>query len=809
MNRARFVWTGLCLSASSFAVSEGFATARSLEARQSARVDGPTTAGASDDSSDDTAALSPGFGAWPPAEAAEQRARETRLLAALDPASLARWHEEVASFPHVAGSPGDARMIAFLAESFERLGLEVEVHPFVAYLPAPLEARLELLTPTAALLPLIEQALPGVPGSEAEGLDFGWNAYSGSGTVEGELVYANYGRKEDFEELARLGVPVAGRIVIARYGGNYRGYKAYYAEAAGAAGLVIYTDPRDSGFEKGLVWPEGGWANDSCIQRGSILTLPWVGDPLTPGIEATPDAARLDPDEVALPKIPVQPIGWSAAVQLLAPMRGKSAPKEWQGGLPLRYRLTGGPGVRARLMVRQERRLVSSANVLASLRGRDAGGGDPEARGAPLGARILVGSHHDAWSYGASDPTSGLIAVLEAARVCVEDARRHGRMRRTLTFAAWGAEEFGIIGSGEYVESRRAELIRDGVLYVNLDAAANGLRFGAAATPEARRLVSEVLAVVPQPRRAESDPDGLVSAAPIEAAPIEYRGSVLEAWAPDAAAALQGADWVPSGGLPSRFGELGGGSDHAAFLAWTAMPAVNLSAFGAEGTAYHSNYDDLQWYRATVGSDYASALLVARVATLAAARAAEAPLVPIALAAGPAAAQGHLEAIQRTLVESAKTVAEADAAAPASSSNGAHQDDVVGSEAAVSQLRAVATIFAELAARAASLEAELESRAPELATIDGHRRNLNELLLAWPRAWLDEAGLPGRPWFKNLYVAPNETSGYASWALPGIQKALADGDSKALVVELERLRRVAERLTLLAARLEAACAEGE
>jgi N-acetylated-alpha-linked acidic dipeptidase len=750
-----------------------------------------------------------GLAQWPSEDAEEQLAREARLLAAISPERLSAWHDAVASFPHVAGTPGDSRMVALLAEAFGAMGLEVEVHPFVAYLTRPIEARLALVSPAEVELSLKEVALPGVPTTALAELDFGWNAYSGSGTVEAELVYANYGRKEDFEALARLGVDCTGKLVIARYGGNYRGFKAKYAEEAGAAGLVIYTDPRDSGYGKGFVWPEGGWANDTCIQRGSIVTLPWIGDPLTPGVEATADAPRLDPESVALPRIPVQPIGWAAALQLLGPMRGESAPQDWQGGLPLRYRLTGGPDVRARLTVRQERALVRSANVLATLRGRDAGGDAEGARGTPFGPRVLIGSHHDAWGYGASDPTCGLIAVLEAARVFSEDAHEHGRLRRSITFAAWGAEEFGIIGSAEYVESRRAELTRDGVLYVNLDAASNGLTFSAAATPEARALVADALASVPQPVRvaaATADDAGAAASAPAAAQgalqgfdvagpdgargtttsvalPIVYRGTVLETWAPDSA-----PDGAADAALRAPFGELGGGSDHAPFLALTGIPGVNLSAHGAEGTAYHSIYDDLVWYRATVGADYASARMIARATAVIAARAAEAPLAAISLVCGPAAAAQHLAGL------APPTEGSVDASVAAEDTGA---------------WTATTAAFTELTTRATALETELTACAAELTRVEGHRRAVDELLRAWPRAWLDEAGLPGRTWFKNLYVAPDETSGYASWTLPGLRRAVLSGDSAATRLELERLQSVAARLAALLERLAAELREGE
>ena len=245
---------------------------------------------------------------------------------------------------------------------------------------------------------LREDVLPEDPYSGDPALDFGWNAYSGSGDVTAEVVYANHGTKQDFARLAELGVDVAGKIVVARYGGNFRGYKAKFAEQAGAAGLVMYLDPKDYGYVRGLMWPQGGWANGSTIQRGALLTLPYPGDPLTPFVPATvPPAAdgalpegagRLDPAAVAFPTLPVQPVGWAGAREILSRMQGAAVPAEWQGGLPFNYRLTGGAGLRLHLKVEQERRLVHTANVVATLRGERLPGRDGDRRLPPR--RLVV-----------------------------------------------------------------------------------------------------------------------------------------------------------------------------------------------------------------------------------------------------------------------------------------------------------------------------------------------------------------------------------------------------------------------------------
>lgn len=653
------------------------------------------------------AALPLGLERWPAESRGQRLDRDRALVRAIDGAALARWHELVASIPHAAGTAGDAEVIARLVSSFEGLGLEVERHDFVAYLSEPISASLDVLSPVEESLPLEEAALPGSSFSAADDLGplrRGWNAYSGSGVAEGEVVYANYGRREDFLRLSELGVDCTGKIVVARYGGNFRGYKAKYAELAGAAGLIIYTDPRDSGFGRGIETPEGGWANCDQIQRGSLLTVPWAGDPLTPDVEAKADAERLDPTEIDLPTIPVQPVGWFAASQIMRRMRGDSVPGEWQGGLPFRYRLSGGAELRVRLAVEQRRRLVPTANVVATLRGTES---DPDDAG------VLIGCHHDAWIYGADDPTSGLIGVLECARVLSAAAQEHGAPRRTITFAAWGAEEHGIIGSTEWVEGNLERLRAKGALYINLDAAASGLRVGISASPTLETLLQGAAAVVPHP----------------------LGGTALEQW--------QGAREE----LP-RVGFLGGGSDHVSFLAKAALPSASVGARGAPGTAYHSLYDDLAWYRRVVGSDYASAALVARMTAVAADRAARAPVLPFGIEEPIREAAGALESM---LAELAPLDAKGRALELLGSMRGQEES-------------------------ARKIEAMLDAAARGSAT--GERRGrINAALRSLERVWLVEGGLPGRPWFQNRFTAPDETSGYASWSLPEIRAALLRQDA--------------------------------
>ena len=617
---------------------------------------------------------------WQPPNRAAHQAYEKQLVDAVDATSLRNFHSVLAGRPHRAGTPGDAAVIEFIAKTFADAGLEVEKQELWLYLAKPISGELEVVAPER--IPLAVKEEPVDEYSKDPALDIGWNAFSGSGEAVGEVVYANYGRKEDFAKLRELGIDIKGKIVIARYGGNFRGYKAKFAEADGAAGLVIYTDPHDAGYFRGLGWPEGGYANLNSIQRGSILTLPYRGDPLTPGVPATKDAQRLDPDGIAFPKIPVQPVGWKAAQEILRRMKGEEVLQEWQGALPFRYRLAGGPDLKVRIKVEQKRELTRTFNVTGTLRGAKF----PD-------ELVVVGSHHDAWCHGAGDPTAGTMLVLEAAR-CF--AKSNARPARTIIFAAWAAEEYGIMGSTEWVEQHRDRLSKHCVAYLNLDMAAMGPVVRSACAPALKTLMNACVA-------AET-------------------GKELE-----------------------KFGNLGGGSDHIGFYCHLGIPSASLGGGGSRGVSYHTLYDNLAWYRRIVGEDYAPAAKLTRIVNRFAVRLANADLLPLDPARVVADMGGHVQELQKkfevklaNLETACKTLADVYPSA---------QDDILE--------RLGACDAAELA-------------------------RLNALLLGLERQWIHATGLPGRPWYRNLYAASDEDSGYAAWMLPGLRRAAERKDAAAL-----------------------------
>lgn len=686
---------------------------------------------------------------------------EQALLDAVNTERLSDWHDMVAAVPHRAGTPGDAHVVDELVAAFTAMGLEVERHEFHALLAEPVSASLSIVAPETIELPLIEEVLSEDSYSAHDDLEMGWNAYSASGDVTAKVVYVNHGRKEDFERLQTLGVSCEGRIVLARYGGNFRGYKAKFAEAAGAAGLIIFTDPKDSGWGRGLSYPEGGFAHPSHIQRGSILTVPWTGDPLTPYAEATADAERLDVDAIALPKIPVQPVSWSAAQQILSRMTGASVPGDWQGGLPFRYRLTGGDELQVRLAVEQQRKIMPTWNVLATLRGTV----EPE-------REVIIGSHHDAWNCGAVDPTCGLICVLEAAQAFVDSGLSP---RRSITFAAWGAEEFGIIGSSEWVEANEARLRENAVAYFNLDAAVTGPNFGASASPSLQRLIAEVagaVAAVP-PNDVNADDanpggDADTTAASPRSVLADWRGRSQHA----------GADDLPA------LGDLGGGSDFVTFLARAGVPSASLSAGGSAGTAYHGNHDTLAWYRQVVGDDYEPARMVTQITALLAARLADAPLLPLDPSMVGIETKRHLTDLTAR-----------------GRSNGLF---AAGDQAVAPELKRLRTRANKVQQRGQQIRAEL-ARAQEANELDDKALDqINTLLLALDRTWLDDEGLQDRPWYGNLFAAPDEDSGYAPWMLPALRWVIEHEEASALPAVEKRYLAVFARIHKLLDKLEKA-----
>ena len=505
----------------------------------------------------------------------------------IDKSSFKKHLKKLTERPHVVGSEGNAEVIRYIGQVMDDAGFKVTNYPYDVYLPnKPGKSLIEIVTPSRDVLNQKEDIIPGDPFTQDPELWKGWNAFSGSGDVTAEVVYANYGRKQDFEQLKELGVEVKGKIVIARYGGNFRGYKAKFAEANGAAGLIIFTDPQDSGFTRGLVYPEGPFYNSSTIQRGSLLTTDFTGDPLTPFEPALPldgkkKIKRLDPKDAQLHTIPVTPIGYGEAQKILGQMQGNPVPSSWQGGLPFTYRLEGGSSLTVRLKVDQKIDFVRATNVIGMLKGSES----PD-------EWIILGCHLDSWGFGATDPSSGTAMLLSLSETLGKLNDEGYRPKRSILIGHWDAEEHGVIGSTEWVEQMRDELSAKGVVYMNFDGAVSGKGFGASSAPTLKKLLVEASKDVKYP----------------------YTDQTLYEF------------WNRNNQDEPPIGNLGGGSDHIAFYMHVGVPSMSGGAGGPN--VYHSNYDSFRFYERFVDPEFQMGAMVEHMAGLMTLRMANGDLIP-------------------------------------------------------------------------------------------------------------------------------------------------------------------------------------
>jgi N-acetylated-alpha-linked acidic dipeptidase len=534
-----------------------------------------------------------------PESARAERAREAQIDASLKAGDLREWMRRLSAHPHPVGSAAGKENAEFLAGLFRSWGYDTRIEEFSVLFPTPVTRVLELVAPTRFTARLAEPSLREDATSSQTGEQLPtYNAYSIDGDVTGDLVYVNYGVPRDYEELDRRGIDVKGKVVIARYGGSWRGIKPKVAAEHGAVGCIIYSDPRGDGYFQGDVYPKGAYRNENGAQRGSVADMPvYPGDPLTPGVGATKDARRLSRAEaITITKIPVMPISYADALPLLSALGGPTAPEDWRGALPITYHLGAGPA-RVHLKLVFDWKQVPAYDVIAMLPGRER----PD-------EWVIRGNHHDAWVNGADDPVSGLVALLAEAQAV---GRLHGAgftPRRTIVYAAWDGEEPGLLGSTEWAETHAAELERKAVAYVNSDTNGRGFLFaGGSHTLEA--LVNEVARDVTDPQRK------------VSVAERARAMRILEATTD------QRAELRARPGL--RIDALGSGSDYTPFLQHLGIASLNLG-FGGEdgGGSYHSIYDSFDHFTRFVDPEFAYGVAMAEVGTRTILRMAEAEVLP-------------------------------------------------------------------------------------------------------------------------------------------------------------------------------------
>lgn len=500
--------------------------------------------------------------------------------------------------PHLASSPEDRKTAEYVAQKFRAAGLETEIVPYRVLMNQPKVVKVEAYGPTGKLLMTGPQRehVPGDPFDDNPRVVMPFNGSSGSGDVTGEVVYANYGRLEDFDQLAAQHIDLHGKIVLVRYGSNFRGVKVYIAEQRGAAGVLIYSDPQDDGYFKGDAYPEGPWRPASGVQRGSVQYLfKYSGDPETPGVASTPDlpdSARVSP-EGNQPHIISIPISYHDAEPILQALKGPSVPQGWQGALPFRYHI-GPSGVKAHLVSQQDYQRRTIWDVIGKVPGSE----NPD-------ETVIVGNHRDAWVYGAVDPNSGTAAMLEAVHGVGALLREGWKPKRTILFCSWDAEEEGLIGSTEWVE-QHAQTLEHAVAYFNVDVAVAGPEFSAAAVPSLKQFVREVARSVPSPQG----------------------GTVYDAWRKTR---NEPGEHRPSNAPPDgdvRVGDLGSGSDFTPFLQHVGVPSSDVGSNGPYGV-YHSVFDNYAWFTMNADPHFVYLQEMARVLGLEAVRMADTDVLPL------------------------------------------------------------------------------------------------------------------------------------------------------------------------------------
>ena len=684
------------------------------------------------------------------AEAERARQLEAQFDSHLDPGNLRTWMERMAARPHPVGSEWSRANAEFMRDLFRSWGLEAELATYEVLFPTPKVRRLELVSPSRFRAGLEEPALDEdrTSGQKDEQLPT-YNAYSVDGDVSGELVYVNYGRPDDYEELDRRGIDVAGKIVIARYGGAWRGIKPKVAAERGAVGCIIFTDPRDDGYFQNATYPEGGMRPNSGVQRGSVADMPlFPGDPLTPGVGATPEAERLPIAEApTLTKIPVLPISADDALPLLSAMEGPVAPEGWRGALPITYRL--GPGeARVELELEFDWGMETAYDVIAKLPGA-----------VYPDEWVLRGNHHDAWVNGATDPVSGMVAVLEEARAISELVKTGWRPKRTIVWAGWDAEEPGLLGSVEWAEHHAAELREKAVAYINSDSNSRGF-FYSGGSHGLERLVN-------QASREVKDPVTGHSAWERGRAWLALFGEERES-----AAALAGQD-LP---MPA----LGSGSDFTPFLQHLTIASLHIG-FGGEGQygQYHSIYDSIDHFQRFMDPEYDYGIALAKVAGRITLRLADAEVLPFEFGGLAGAVRAYTdEVVALADAMRVKTERTNRAIEQGFQRALAHPDEPFvepSPEPPVPHLN-----FAPLRNGAAALERAAAGYSEALAAyvaagepLPAERAEaVNRALIRTERALGREAGLPDRPWYRHFLYAPGFYTGYGVKTLPGVREGI-------------------------------------
>ncbi len=690
-----------------------------------------------------------------------ERDWEAKFRAIPSPENLREYDRRLSARPHHVGSPYDKDNAEWILSKFREWGLDAHIETFDVLFPTPKERVVELVEPTQFVAKLQEPPVSGDPTSnqQAEQLPT-YNAYSVDGDVTAPLVYVNYGVPDDYEQLERLGISVKGAIVIARYGGSWRGIKPKVAAEHGALGCLIYSDPRDDGYSQGDVFPEGAWRPPDGVQRGSVADMPlYSGDPLTPGVGAVPGAKRLAlKDAQTITKIPVLPVSYGDAKPLLAALKGPMAPSDWRGALPISYHLGPGPA-KVHLKVMSNWDLKPINDVVARIPGS-----------TDADQWIIRGNHHDAWVNGAEDPLSGQAALLEEARALATLLKQGWKPKRTIIYCAWDGEEPGLLGSTEWAETHADELEQHAAVYINSDSNGRGY-LGMAGSHSLERFINGVA-------RDVQDPEKNISV-----------------WKRDQLRQIEGAGPrrgpAPGGSIDQRrearerrdlrIGALGSGSDYTPFLQHLGIASLNLGYGGEDGGGiYHSIYDDFYWYTHFADTDFVYGRALAQTAGTAVMRLADAELLPYDFTDFADTLKRYVTEVQDLLKEKQEEIRER---------NREIEEGVFTATADPKKTFVPPPIepvppylnFAPLENGLVSVTraAEHYQRALAKAEAEGGAalahasvQSINEKLIQAERTLTTPDGLPGRPWYRHQIYAPGFYTGYGVKTLPAVREAI-------------------------------------
>jgi N-acetylated-alpha-linked acidic dipeptidase len=660
------------------------------------------------------------------ADAAAELGWEQKFRAIPEPDRIKANMQRLSAEPHHIGSPYQKQNAEWLLEQFKSFGLDAHIEQFEVLFPTPIDRKVELVSPGHYEAKLKEPAIPDDPTSGQAGQLPTYVAYSADGDVTAPLVYANYGVPEDYEQLAKMGVSVTGKIVITRYGHSWRGIKPKLAYEHGAVGCLIYSDPRDDGYFEGDVFPKGPYRPEQGVQRGSVMEMEkYPGDPETPGWGATPGSKRLALNEVTnLQKIPVLPISYGDAEPLLKALRGPMAPSDWRGALAITYRVGPGPAT-VHLVVKSAWNVVPAYDVVAKI----AGSTFPD-------QWIVRGNHYDAWVNGAADPIGGQSALVEEARAYGKLLEQGWKPKRTIIYCAWDGEEPALLGSTEWAETHREELQQHAVVYINSDGNGKGYP-NAGGSHSLEHFVNQVAKDITDPETGQS-----------VWVKLQQR-DLARAKTPEAKAqVMNGGDL--------RIGALGSGSDYSPFLDHDGVPSLSIG-YGGEGGGgvYHSIYDDFYWYTHFGDTTFVYGRTLAQTYGTMILRLADADVLPF-----------HFTNFADTVSDYVAELRKATAGP-----GGAPGFDWVPLAQAVASLKETAATY-DSTIEAAERDGSIYKRSASDLTA------LNTLLYQSEQKLLAPAGLPERAWYQHTIYAPGFYTGYGVKTLPGVREALERLDWK-------------------------------